>query len=25
VTLFICHLGYEVSPDVVRRLADGVE
>lgn len=25
VTLFICHVGYEVSADVMRRLADGVD
>ena len=25
VTLFICHVGYEVTADVVRRLADGVD
>jgi cation diffusion facilitator family transporter len=25
VTLFICHVGYEVTKDVVHRLADGVE
>ena len=25
VTVFICHVGYEVTTDVVRRLADGVE
>jgi cation diffusion facilitator family transporter len=25
VTLFICHVGYEITGDVVRRLADGVE
>ena len=25
VTLFICHVGYEVSTDVVTRLADGVD
>ena len=25
VTAFICHVGYEVTADVVRRLADGVE
>jgi cation diffusion facilitator family transporter len=25
VTLFICHVGYEVTKDVVRRLADGVD
>ncbi|HEU5418553.1 MAG TPA: cation diffusion facilitator family transporter [Streptosporangiaceae bacterium] len=25
VTAFICHVGYEVTKDVVRRLADGVE
>ncbi len=25
VTAFICHVGYEVTRDVVRRLADGVE
>ncbi len=25
VTLFICHVGWEVSTDVVRRLADGVD
>lgn len=25
VTLFICHVGWEVSADVVRRLMDGVE
>jgi cation diffusion facilitator family transporter len=25
VTLFICHVGYEVTGDVVRRLADGVD
>jgi divalent metal cation (Fe/Co/Zn/Cd) transporter len=25
VTAFICHVGYEVTGDVVRRLADGVD
>jgi cation diffusion facilitator family transporter len=25
VTLFICHVGYEVTTDVIHRLADGVE
>ena len=25
VTVFICHVGYEVTADVMRRLADGVE
>jgi cation diffusion facilitator family transporter len=25
VTLFICHVGYEVTADVMRRLADGVD
>jgi cation diffusion facilitator family transporter len=25
VTLFICHVGYEVTADVVHRLADGVD
>jgi divalent metal cation (Fe/Co/Zn/Cd) transporter len=25
VTVFICHVGYEVTADVVRRLADGVD
>jgi cation diffusion facilitator family transporter len=25
VTLFICHVGYKVTADVVRRLADGVD
>jgi divalent metal cation (Fe/Co/Zn/Cd) transporter len=25
VTLFICHVGYEVTGDVVHRLADGVD
>jgi divalent metal cation (Fe/Co/Zn/Cd) transporter len=25
VTIFICHVGYEVSTDVVRRLADAVD
>ena len=25
VTLFICHVGYEVTADVTRRLADGVD
>jgi len=25
VTAFICHVGYEVTKDVVHRLADGVE
>ena len=25
VTVFICHVGYEISKDVVRRLADGVD
>jgi divalent metal cation (Fe/Co/Zn/Cd) transporter len=25
VTAFICHVGYEVTKDVVRRLADGVD
>src|SRR5580700_934037 len=25
VTLFICHVGYEVTRDVVHRLADGVD
>ncbi len=25
VTLFICHVGYDVTADVVRRLADGVD
>ena len=25
VTAFICHVGYEVTSDVLRRLADGVE
>jgi len=25
VTLFICHVGYEITADVVRRLADGVD
>jgi cation diffusion facilitator family transporter len=25
VTIFICHVGYEVTTDVVRRLADGVD
>ena len=25
VTLFICHVGYEVAKDVVHRLADGVD
>jgi cation diffusion facilitator family transporter len=25
VTAFICHVGYEVTADVVRRLADGVD
>jgi cation diffusion facilitator family transporter len=25
VTLFICHVGYEVTADVVRRLLDGVD
>jgi len=25
VTLFICHVGYEVTKDVVHRLADGVD
>ena len=25
VTVFICHVGYEVTTDVVRRLADGVD
>jgi divalent metal cation (Fe/Co/Zn/Cd) transporter len=25
VTVFICHVGYEVTADAMRRLADGVE
>ena len=25
VTLFICHVGYEVTTDVVHRLADGID
>ena len=25
VTAFICHVGYEVTADVVRRLADGID
>lgn len=25
VTLFICHVGYEVTADVIRRLADGID
>jgi hypothetical protein len=25
VTLFICHVGYEVTKDVVQRLADGID
>jgi divalent metal cation (Fe/Co/Zn/Cd) transporter len=25
VTAFICHVGYEVTADVLRRLADGVD
>jgi divalent metal cation (Fe/Co/Zn/Cd) transporter len=25
VTLFICHVGYEVTKDVVHRLADGID
>ena len=25
VTVFICHVGYEVTSDVVRRLADGID
>jgi cation diffusion facilitator family transporter len=25
VTVFICHVGYEVTPDVCRRLLDGVD
>jgi cation diffusion facilitator family transporter len=25
VTLFICHVGYQVTTDVIRRLADGVD
>jgi len=25
VTIFICHVGYEVTADVMRRLADGVD
>jgi divalent metal cation (Fe/Co/Zn/Cd) transporter len=25
VTAFICHVGYEVTTDVVRRLADGID
>jgi divalent metal cation (Fe/Co/Zn/Cd) transporter len=25
VTGFICHVGYEVTSDVVRRLADGID
>lgn len=25
VTVFICHVGYEVTTDVVRRLADGID
>jgi cation diffusion facilitator family transporter len=25
VTLFICHVGYEVTTDVIRRLADGID
>ena len=25
VTLFICHVGYEVTTDVIHRLADGVD
>jgi cation diffusion facilitator family transporter len=25
ITLFICHVGYEVTSDVVRRLADGAD
>jgi divalent metal cation (Fe/Co/Zn/Cd) transporter len=25
VTAFICHVGYEVTADVVHRLADGVD
>lgn len=25
VTLFICHVGYEVTSDVLRRLADGID
>ncbi len=25
MTLFICHVGYEVTKDVVQRLADGVD
>lgn len=25
VTLFICHVGYEVTTDIVHRLADGVD
>ena len=25
ITLFICHVGYEVTSDVVHRLADGVD
>jgi cation diffusion facilitator family transporter len=25
VTVFICHVGYEITKDVVRRLADGVD
>jgi hypothetical protein len=25
VTVFICHVGYEVTADVIRRLADGVD
>ena len=25
MTLFICHVGYEVTTDVIHRLADGVD
>ena len=25
ITLFICHVGYEVTADVIRRLADGID
>jgi len=25
ITIFICHVGYEVTSDVIRRLADGVD
>jgi len=25
ITAFICHVGYEVTTDVVHRLADGID